>query len=48
LSTISRNFLTFSSPAQSAVRFGHTVFNRWSHTDEVMTAVAYLASDAMS
>jgi NAD(P)-dependent dehydrogenase (short-subunit alcohol dehydrogenase family) len=27
---------------------GHTVFNRWSSTDEVATAVAYLASDAAS
>jgi NAD(P)-dependent dehydrogenase (short-subunit alcohol dehydrogenase family) len=26
----------------------HTVFNRWSSTDEVATAVAYLASDAAS
>jgi NAD(P)-dependent dehydrogenase (short-subunit alcohol dehydrogenase family) len=26
----------------------HTVFNRWSHADEVATAVAYLASDAAS
>lgn len=26
----------------------HTVFNRWSHPDEVATAVAYLASDAAS
>jgi NAD(P)-dependent dehydrogenase (short-subunit alcohol dehydrogenase family) len=27
---------------------GHTVLNRWSHPDEVATAVAYLASDAAS
>jgi NAD(P)-dependent dehydrogenase (short-subunit alcohol dehydrogenase family) len=27
---------------------GHTVFNRWSSTEEVATAVAYLASDAAS
>ena len=27
---------------------GHTVFNRWSSADEVATAVAYLASDAVS
>src|SRR2546430_8104104 len=26
----------------------HTVFDRWSSTDEVATAVAYLASDAAS
>ncbi|HLL27472.1 MAG TPA: SDR family oxidoreductase [Xanthobacteraceae bacterium] len=26
----------------------HTVFNRWSHTSEVATAVAFLASDAAS
>ena len=35
-------------PALYNLYAGHTVFNRWSHADEVATAVAYLASDAAS